>query len=222
MQPTVWHCRMMSDYQIGNKPGLAVKWFGQDWDPPTHIPPIRPMKNVDQLFRYMRGESLPRQTFPEAVYVFDGKRFGKMKELFAAGGFYMVNSNLARVLAQFDLGQGELVPLPFYQEDKVTRLPEDFYLWTFAAQKNAVLPEQSRNIKPFGIGVNIVEGLWSVRPDVEDDDIALSASVAARPPDVWCDTKLDASLFFSGALVAALRAAKIKTNFHLCRCRLTS
>jgi hypothetical protein len=185
---------MMSDYQIGNKPGLAVKWFGQDWDPPTHIPPIRPMETVDALFRYMRGEPLPREMFPEAVYVFDGKRFGKMRELFAAGGFYMVN----------------------------TRLAENFYLWIFGAQKNAVLPEQSRNIKPFGIGVNVMAGLWNVRPDVKDDDIALSAAAAGGPPDVWCDPKLDASLFFSGALVAALHAAKVKTDFHLCRCRLTA
>jgi hypothetical protein len=55
---------------------------------------------------------------------------------------------------------------------------------------------------------------------VEDGDIALSAASASGPPDVWSDPKLDSSLFFSDALVATLRAAKIETDLHLRRCRL--
>jgi hypothetical protein len=82
------------------------------------------------------------------------------------------------------------------------------------------LPEQSSKIRPFGVGLNIEEGRWDVKSDVEDGDIALSAASASGPPDVWSDPKLDSSLFFSDALVAALRAAKIETDFHLRRCRL--
>jgi hypothetical protein len=110
-------------------------------DPPTHIAPPRPLETVEELFSYARGEPLRREAFPEALYVFDRERFEKLGDLFAAGGFYFVKGKLAKVLSQFDLGQGGLIPLPIYQEDKVMPVAGEFYTWIFGAQKNAFLPE---------------------------------------------------------------------------------
>ena len=218
MEPTVWHSRMMRDPNLGIKQGLAAKWFGLDWDTPSHTAPRRPGK-LDALMSYVRGEPQPREAFPEALYVFDRKRLEKLGDLFTAGSFYAVKGKLAEVLSKATLGHGGLIPLTIYQEDKATPVAGSFYIWEFGERKNNFLPEQSPKIRPSGFGANIEKDKWNVHPDVADGDIALSAA-SAGPPDVWCDPRLMYSLFFSDALVVALREAKIKADFHLCRCRL--
>jgi hypothetical protein len=220
MENTVWYTRVMRDYRIGDKQGLADKWFGRDWDAPTFMIPPSPEGTLDLLYRYERGEPLPREAFPETAYVFDRNRFGRVGDLFMLGPFYAVKGKLAEVLSRFDLGQGGLVPFPIYREDKMTRVDGDFYIWKLGAQKDGFLPDQSPKIRRFGTGLNIVENLWDPWPDIEDDDIAVSAAAVAGPPDVWCDPKLHKSLFFSNALHAAISAAKIKTDFQFRRCRL--
>jgi hypothetical protein len=220
MENTVWYSRIMRDYRVGLKQGLAIKYFGRDWDPPTFMIPPSPEGTLDLLYRYQRGEPLPREAFPETAYVFDWKRFGRAGDLFTLGPFFAVRGKLAEVLSRFDLGQGGLIPFPIYREDKTTQVPGEFYIWKLGAQKDGFLPDQSRKVKPFGTGLNIVEGWWDPLPDVEDDDIAVSAAAVAGPPDVWCDPKAYMSLFFSDALVAAIGVAKIKTAFEFRRCRL--
>ncbi len=218
MEPTVWHSRMMKDPNLGIKQGLAAKWFGGDWDPPTHISPTSP-EQLESLMRYARGEPLPREAFPEALYVFDRKGFAKIGELFTAGSYYAVRGKLAQVLSECNLGRGGLISIPIYEEDKATPIAGEFFIWNFAEQKLAFLPEQSPKIRPAGIGASIEKNKWKVHPDVQDGDIALLVA-AAGPPDVWCDPRLPLSLFFSHALVAALREAKIEFDFRVCRCRL--
>jgi hypothetical protein len=93
MEPTVWHSRMMKDPNLGIKQGLAAKWFGGDWDPPTDISPTS-SEQLESLMRYARGEPLPREAFPEALYVFDRRGFNKIGELFTAGSYYAVGVRL--------------------------------------------------------------------------------------------------------------------------------
>ena len=219
MENTVWYSRVMRDYRIGDNLGLADKWFGRDWNPPTFMIPPEPEGTLDLLYRYQRGEALPREAFPEAAYVFDWDRFGRVGDLFMLGPFLAVKGKLAEVLSQFDLGQGGLIPFPIYQEDRTTPVDGDFYIWKLGAQKDGFLPDQSPRIRPFGIGRNVVKNVWDPPPDVEDEDITLSAAVAGSP-DVWCDPKLRESLFFSDSLYAAIGAAKTKNVFEFHRCRL--
>jgi hypothetical protein len=211
----------MANPLIGNKPGLAAKWFQGAWDAPTHVDrtPL-PEGRLEAILRYARGEPLPREAFPEAAHVFDRKRFERLGDLSAVGGFYIVKGKLAQVLAQCKLCRGGLIPLPIYQEDRVTPMDSEWFIWDFGEQKSALLPEQSRQIRPDGIGLNVVKNRWVVWPDLADDDVALLKEAASAPPDVWCDPRLRGSLFFSGALVEALGVAKIKIDFSLRRCRL--
>ena len=95
MEGTVWHSGIMSSGEIGNKQGLATKWVGREWDAPTFIVPEKPPGKLDEMMRYVRGEPLPREAFPEALYVFDRKRFEKIGDLFTAGGFYAAKGKLA-------------------------------------------------------------------------------------------------------------------------------
>ncbi len=185
----------------------------------AHIAPPKPPGKMVSMMRHVRGESQPREAFPEALYVFDRKQFARMGDLFTAGSFYAVKGKLAEVLSRFDLGQGSLIPFPIYQDDKVTPVTGEFFVWSLGAHKNAFLLEQSPKIRTAGIGRSTMSGQWTVDPNVEDGDIALS-SASAGPPDVWCDPRLLWSLFLADALVAALRAAKVKTDFRLRRCRL--
>jgi hypothetical protein len=61
---------------------------------------------VELLMSYARGEPQPRETFREALYVFDRKRFEKLGDLFTAGSFYAVKGKLADVLSKSTLGHG--------------------------------------------------------------------------------------------------------------------
>lgn len=220
MPPTVWHSRIMSDHEIGKKLGFAVKWFGRDWNPPTHVAPPRSLDDIQDLFAYARGEPLRREAFPEALSVFEPKRFQKTGDLFPAGGYFIVRKKLAQVLSRFNLGEGELLQIPIYQADRTSRLDEDFFIWKLGATKKAVQPDQCVNIESIGGTGPNGESRWQATSDVKDDDIVLSASAACAAPDVWCDPQLMWSMFFSDALVAAFRESKINANFHLNRCRL--
>ena len=220
MEPTAWHSRLAHNLAIGDKPGFAHKWFGRDWDPPQFILPLAPPGNLEWLRAYGRGEPLPREAFPEALSVFDPKQFAKLGELFAAGGFYVVRGELVGILRRFDLGQGGLIPLPVYAEDKKTPTGGECFLWQFGAKKSAFLAKKSHNIRPRGYGSNISYDRWDAKSTVRDGDIALSAAVALPPPDVWCDPQLPDSLFFSDALASALLAGKFNVDFMLTRCRL--
>lgn len=220
MNPIVWHSRMMKDYRIGNKNGVAVKWFGREWEPPVHAPPPRSMDTIHELFRYMDGEPQAREVFPEALQVFDQTCFRMIGDLSAAGGFYIVQRKLAEILLRSDLGRGRLIPVPVYEQNRVTPIGRAFYVWEFGSRASALLPEQSSRIRPDGHAAIRIENRWKVDSDVEDGDIALSAAAVSGAPDVWCDPRLRGSLFLSDEFVTALRRVDVETDLHLRRFRI--
>jgi hypothetical protein len=54
-----------------------------------------------------------------------------------------------------------------------------------------------------------------------NDEIAVSSAALEEGPDMWIDPKLKSKIFLSGALVKAIRQAKIKEGYlRLLRCRV--
>ncbi len=219
MADEVWVSEFPSVEYFRPKEGLREKWYGHDWSPPTHLVPKFPTE-VDEAFdNYRKGKVIPRELFPEALYVFDEACFKKVGDLFHVGTGWAVRGKLAEVLAGADLAPGGLIPFPIYRADKQTLVPGEFFIWQFGGQRDCVVVDESPALRPFGVGMNIVKDWWKLKTPVQDNGVAVSATACAGPPDFWCDPKLADAVFFSGRLVEAMRRAKLKI-FNVHRCRL--
>jgi len=217
----VWVSSVFSDYELGNKLGIREKYFGHAWEPPTHRVPKMPEKFRRALHdRHAKGETLEREDFPEACYVFSERHFKRARDLFYAGGFFAVKGKLAEVLARFDLGTGGLIPYPIYQEDQITELEGQFFLLNFGAQKQCFLPNESRKVEPFFTLERHGFEVWNAF-DLEDGDIAVSPA-ALGGADLWFEPRVRNKIFFSGALVDAIKTARVKVDLSLTQCRVIS
>ena len=126
----VWASGIFSKTEYGSNLGTSDKLYGQDWDNPTAAAPTHSHETVKLMRRASLGETLRREEFPEASYVFNETDFRKnAKDLFWAAGFRVVTGKLARILQNFDLGEdGGLIPYPIFKADKVTPYEGQFFL----------------------------------------------------------------------------------------------
>lgn len=179
-----WVSGVLSNYEIGAKPGLRTKFYGEDWPPARHELDAASDKRLAILRNYCRGYALAREEMPEAVAMFDEKCFRRMGDLFWAGGIFVVRGRLAELLSHFDLGNGGLVSLPVYKADLVTPYEGDFFILNFGARKSSFLPEQSRNVAKFSVVKATGLQTWQVYDWRDDGDVALLPT-ALDAPDLW-------------------------------------
>ncbi|WP_422375641.1 imm11 family protein [Roseibium sp.] len=216
----IWVSSALTNGVLGNKLGIRAKYFGQDWEPPTHKVPPEPDGVFDNMQRQVRGEILRREDLPEACYVFDEKRFKQCKDFFFLGGFAAVKGRLAEVLLDADLGAGKMVQIPVFEEDKVTELPGPYYVLNFVARDRMFLPVESRALETILTMNEDGRDLWDTYSET-DGDIAVAAAALDSGPDIWVDPRLKYEIFLSGSLVKAIRQAKIKGGYlRLRRCRI--
>jgi hypothetical protein len=170
--------------------------------------------------RHVQGHVLEGDDFPEAVAVWDKKSFNRVGDLFIAGRTYAARERLAEVLARFDLGDGGLVPFQIYQDDLKTPVEGNFFYINFGARKRTVLPSESRkNVELVAANPATGVEIWKINPWAEDGDVAVSEAALAGA-DLWVEEIIRDGLFMSEALAAALREAKLKTDFELKECRI--
>lgn len=219
MSETVWISQVRSDSRIGNKQGIRAKFYGDEWEPAELKIPVPSERILAAHRRQRRGLILDRTEMTEAVAIWDGSRFARKGDLFYAGPFMAVRGKLAKVLADFDLGAGGLVPLPVFKADLKTRVEGEFFLLNFGGQKDTFLADASKGIIPFYTEKNTSEQVWKLEAGVSDDDLALSPH-CLEGPDLWCERRFHDGLFMSDTLVSALREAKVKVDFRLNSCRI--
>ncbi len=219
MTDRIYHSMVKTDHTLGNKLGLRAKFFGHDWEPPTHIVPESPPEIVEASEKQSKGIAVRREDLPEAAYAWSPKNFARVGDLFYLGSFMAVKGRLAEVLAEADLGEGGLVRVPIYEADKETELEGPFYVLNFGARKDTLIGEQSRKVDFVGRKEETGEEFWAAKFGVKDGDYAVKASAAAGA-DIWVDPKLWHGLFMSGRLVDAISAAKVKVDFRLAECRI--
>ncbi|GGB71297.1 hypothetical protein GCM10010833_28120 [Blastomonas aquatica] len=106
---------VLDNYDIGMKQGARAKFYGHDWNPASLTIPTEPEEVYQASKRHREGFALQRSELPEAIAVWDEKRFNKVKDIFMAGPFYAVKGRLAETLSQFDLGEGGDNPLHHLQ-----------------------------------------------------------------------------------------------------------
>lgn len=141
----------------------------------------------------------------------------KLPDLFSVESEWIVSRHLADVLRRFDLGKGELIPVSAFNKDRQTRLPGEFFSWTFNNVKRSFLPDQSNNLRRF------LPGVATTRAMLADGDLACSRD-AQGGADIWIDPGLYGSIFLSGRMVEALGEASLSKKFEgpigLKRCRI--
>lgn len=202
--------------QIGQKPGVRAKYFGRDWEAAQFDTPLPPEHVFDAIDKVTDGIPLTREELPEAASVWNEKAFARKKDLFAVGGFYAVKGKTAEIMAQFDFGEGGLVPMPLYGPDLKTPWPEPCWWINFGASKNCLVAAESKDLSPVGRRDKPAEEqLWSYFGAREDGSIAVTPA-ALSGADLWTERQLRRVIFMSGRLRNALLAAKVrpKTDTH--------
>lgn len=218
----VWMCEVNNWYELGNKPGTRTKFYGRDWDPAEFNLPLSPEPIMNALRRYGQGYSLTREEFPEAVAVWNEKRFSSLsRDLFFAAGFYAIQGKLAEVLSRFDLGEGGLIPFPVYKADLETPYPGEFFLLNFGCIKNTFLPERSGDARKFLIRKATGQQVWHVN-DLKLEAEVVLASQALDGPDLWFEEAVHNKIFMSDALALALIENGMGGVFRLHRCRVVA
>lgn len=216
---TIWMSSVLDNYDIGMKQGARAKFYGHEWNPASITIPISPEEVYQASRRHREGFALQRSEFPEAIAVWDEKRFKKVQDIFTAGPFYAVKGKLADTLARCDLGEGGLIPFTIYKADLETPYPGEFFLLNFGCHKDTVLPEQSRNVVKRGVSVKTGKELWKVNGWSEDGDVVVLPYVF-EGPDLWFDPAIYNKIFMSDALAHALIAIGMGDVFRLQRCTI--
>ena len=215
----VWMSSVLTPQGLGDRQGTHTKFFNCRWNPASFEIPVEPEEVYQANRRHREGFALARSEFPEAIAVFDEKRFSKRRDLFFAGPFFAVQGRLAETLGRFDLGEGGLIPFTIYKADLETPYPGEFFLLNFGCRKRTVLPEQSRNVVKFSVHHETGFQKWEVNSWSEEGDVVVSPAVL-EGPDLWFDPAIHNKIFLTDALAQALIGIGMGGVFKLKRCTI--
>lgn len=205
--------------EIGDKLGASTKWAGAEWPKASFKLPRKPKEASAAIQHSASGHKLDHSQYPEAVAVWNEKAFARIRDFAWVSGFLTVKEKVADVLQQFDLGGGELVPVPLYKADRVTPWPEPFYYINYGGPKDTFVPEQSPAARFFATDEENSIDFFEVPFGFKDDGVALN-DAALISADIWMERHVYGKLFLNGALVDALHAAKIDVDLRLKKCRI--
>lgn len=219
MTAEVYISGVKQNYELGDKPGLRVKYTGEDWEPARFEVPPTPPHARQARERSSQGYKIARAQFPEGVAVWNEKAFARARDFLFLSGFLTVKQKFADVLNRFDLGGGELVPVPLFKADLTTPWPEPYYYINYGGSKDTLLARGSRNLRLMYENAETGASLYSTHAAFGDADMALSQQ-AKDGADIGIERRVHSKLFLSGALVDALLAAKINVDLELKTCRI--
>ncbi len=175
----------------------------------------------DAMQRNERGEPLPADRFPSVLFgMYPDKHFTKLPDICNADGFWIVSSQCAEILRQFDLGRTSLYPTKVCQHDRKTPVEGHYSCINFGEIKNDFEPEASPRAKPFAASKDLTRvSIWKLPLAPKDGDIAVKQS-AREGVDLWIDPKVRKAFFLSDRLVKALKQAGLTRYFGLLKCRV--
>jgi hypothetical protein len=219
MSGKVWMSSVLTPQGLGNKQGSHTKFFNRKWNPARFEIPTAPEEVYQAYQRHMKGFVLQRTDFPEAIAVFDEKRFSKIKDLFYIGPFLGVKGKLAEVLSRFDLGEGGLIPFTIYQADLVTPYPGKYFLLNFGCRKNSLLPEQCEDAKKAWIDKDTKRQIWDINWLKPKAEVVVHAK-ALEGPDLWFEEAVYDKIFMKDALAQAINDIGMGDIFKFHECKV--
>jgi hypothetical protein len=116
----------------------------------------------------------------------------------------VVSPDFHDLLQKFDLGPTQFFDVPLYEYDRTTLRPERYFVMQVNAVKDAVVPEESTGIRPFGFD--------QFTPDDFSSGEFTVSSAALEGPDLWWDVKIRNRLFFSDRLKRAIKDNRIHAS----------
>ena len=202
--------------------GAEIVWASRAMMDSTLIKRVTPdiaETNQDRFMEAMdlqrAGMPIPDDAIPKQIFSKTSRKFKGLPD-FTNASYWIVSTELADVLRQFDLGEGSLRPVEVLQYDRETRVPGRYECLSFGARKETFLPERTLRCKRRYEGQDI----WGVSLDLQDDEIALRET-ALQGPDLWMETpRLPRHFFLSDPLVQAIKTAKLSRRLGLRRCRV--
>ena len=167
--------------------------------------------------RDLNGEALGKQFFPETLY-FNDYTFRPERDLKPAmyGSHAVVNAEIAGLLRQFDLGQGNLYPVKIANWDGSEVSDRVYFILNVGNLKSAIRRGKSVGIRK----LPRIDNVFLFECD-KDDDPALGPE-ALGEPDIWRDPKVNSTIFFSARVGDAIRAAGFEKEFPMIRARILS
>jgi hypothetical protein len=175
-----------------------------------------PQKYLSCFKKNIKGMPLTADCFPAAFWgEYPDKTYKKPPHFSLPGGNPIVSDEVKQVMQQFDLGQTSFYPTTLYKHDRKTPVEGSYYCINFGETKTCCMPEESQRTKKFDAL------FWTIKQFAEDGDVAVNAS-ALQGVDLWVDTRIRKSLFFSDRLARALKAAKLTRTFGLRKCRVVA
>ncbi|MDZ7824303.1 MAG: hypothetical protein U5K75_09900 [Ahrensia sp.] len=173
MSNEVWVSSIMSDSSYG-KQGAREKYFNRPWAPASDMYESWQDADFSITHQYKKGINVGRENLTEAMFVFDKKKWSRIKDFFYAGNFMAVKGRLAEVLHQFDLGDGALYEFPVYEADQKT-LAEGgpYYVLSFGCIKDTVDISQSKNLRKVFDSKYDRYDKWSDYGDLKDGEMAV-------------------------------------------------
>ncbi len=156
-----------------------------------------------------RGDRIDASDLPKAVW---GEMGGYRAhhypnywpELSEYASLWLISASLAKLLNQFDLGNGTIAPVSLQKADKTTPHPGEWFLWNVGNVKNGFLKDHSK-------GFRTVSRPLYAKANAQDHDLKFADSILAGP-DVWYDESLFNSWLFSQDLGSALIGSGFATE----------
>ncbi|MEZ0330022.1 MAG: hypothetical protein ACAH07_00710 [Methylophilaceae bacterium] len=131
MNPKVYFTNVVKSSEIGLKVGLSYKFTDSDWVDTRNNYGER----YDNLEEYASGNTLDRSAFPEKAAVINKKWFDQIGDIFAIAGFIAVKHDLANILFNSNLGNGNLIKFPILDADFRTEIAHDYYFVNLGCKK---------------------------------------------------------------------------------------
>jgi hypothetical protein len=161
------------------------------------------------------GKVMEPECFPPEIFVAKdaNTNYDKMDHLFFGFGYWVVSSEVADILRQFDMGQGNLYPTKVFRKDRKTPIGDRWFCLNFGNVKKAYV-SGGRNPTPH-IKKDFV---WDAFPSFPKDTILTLTTEAVAGPDFWVDPQIYDTFFVSDRLAKTLKAAGVAKPFGFKRC----
>jgi len=168
---------------------------------------------LETIRAFKRGEPLTAERIPKMVYTAGKpKKDGTWRDL-TIFGLWLLSERYADVFRDFDMGLGGLYPIDVMRMDQKTPIGGKHFIFSAGSKKEAFIFEKSKGLMDWFAPEN--PG-WA--PKLAADGNVVLNQTALEGPDVWTDTTLAQTFFFSDRRVQAMKKAKIATKFRLFRC----
>jgi hypothetical protein len=220
MTKCVWFSDIRTDHAPEVLGGLRCKYVGEAWEEPGPQGRWQAPGRKEAYRKYLVGEPMPREAFPEALYVWNEKVFNKIDDIAIVSNLFLFRGRTAEILSEFNLGEDGLIPVPVFREDKITPVETSFYFLRLGIRKDTILPDDCNGmLRKYEFDDDINKQIWNISASSRDNDIALSNN-ALLSSDIWIELTVNRSLFFSDRLVQTLSVEKKANPFKFVRCRV--